>query len=106
MSPGGLSKARLGRMHDVMAGHAERGNVPGVVTLVGRRGEAHVDAVGTKAMGGSEPMRRDTIFRVAAPSPAAKAVLRIAPYWSCTRRPARRGSAAASDPSAGPHARS
>jgi hypothetical protein len=25
MSGGGLSKARLGRMHDVMAGHVERG---------------------------------------------------------------------------------
>jgi hypothetical protein len=25
MSNGGLSKGRLGRMHDVMAGHVERG---------------------------------------------------------------------------------
>ena len=52
-------------MHDVMAGHVERGIVPGIVTLVSRRGVAHVDAIGTKAFGGSEPMRRDTIFRVA-----------------------------------------
>ena len=29
MSAGGLSKARLSRMHDVMAGHVERGEVPG-----------------------------------------------------------------------------
>ena len=65
MSNGGFSEARLGRMHDVMAGHVERGNVPGIVTLVSRRDEAHVDAIGTKAFGGSEPMRRDTIFRVA-----------------------------------------
>jgi hypothetical protein len=27
MSAGGLSAARLGRMHDVMAGHVERGTV-------------------------------------------------------------------------------
>ena len=65
MSTGGLSKARLGRMHDVMAGYVERGEVPGLVTLVSRRGEVHVDAIGTKAVGGSDPMRRDTIFRIA-----------------------------------------
>jgi hypothetical protein len=34
---GGLSKARLGRMHDVMAGYVDRGQVPGLVTLVSRR---------------------------------------------------------------------
>src|SRR6266545_2718410 len=64
MSTGGLSKARLGRMHDVMAGYVERGDMPGIVTLVSRRGEVHVDAIGTKAAGGSDPIRRDTIFRI------------------------------------------
>jgi CubicO group peptidase (beta-lactamase class C family) len=61
----GLSKARLRRMHDVMAGYVERGQVPGIVTLISRRGEVHVDAIGVKAIGASEPMRRDTIFRIA-----------------------------------------
>ncbi len=56
-STGGLSKVRLGRMHDVMAGHVERGAVPGLVTLVSRRREVHVDAIGMKAAGGSDPMR-------------------------------------------------
>src|SRR5207244_4006958 len=65
MSTGGLSRVRLGRMHDVMAGYVERGELPGLVTLVSRRGEVHVDAIGMKAVGGSEPMRRDTIFRIA-----------------------------------------
>src|SRR5207244_3940936 len=64
MSAGGLSKARLGRMHAVMAGHVEDGEAPGIVTLVSRRGEVHVDAIGTKAVGGSAPIRRDTIFRI------------------------------------------
>jgi CubicO group peptidase (beta-lactamase class C family) len=64
MSNSGLSKARLGRMHDVMAGYVERGEVPGIVTLVSRRGEVHIDAIGMKAVGGSDPMRRDTIFRI------------------------------------------
>ena len=64
MSTGGLSKVRLGRMHEVMAGYVERGEVPGLVTLVSRRGEAHVEAIGTKALGGSDPIRPDTIFRI------------------------------------------
>lgn len=65
MSTGGLSKERFDRLHDVMAGHVERGKLPGLVTLVSRRGEVHVDAIGTIEFGGSEPMRRDTIFRIA-----------------------------------------
>jgi CubicO group peptidase (beta-lactamase class C family) len=65
MSIGGLSKARLGRMHDVMVGYVERGEVPGLVTLVSRRGEVRVDAIGSKALGGDDPIRRDTIFRIA-----------------------------------------
>ena len=64
MSTGGLSKARLGRVHDVMAGYVERGEVPGIVTLVSRRGEVHVDAIGTKSSAGATPIARDTIFRI------------------------------------------
>jgi CubicO group peptidase (beta-lactamase class C family) len=80
MSSGGFSGARLGRMRDVMAGHVERGVVPGIVTLVSRRGEVHVDAIGTKAFGGSDPMRRDTIFRIASvtkPIVAAAAMILV-----------------------------
>jgi CubicO group peptidase (beta-lactamase class C family) len=65
ISNGGLSRARLGRMHDVMAGHVEQGGMPGLVTLVSRHGEVFVDAIGKQAVSGNEPMRRDTIFRIA-----------------------------------------
>ncbi len=80
MSAGGLSKARLGRMHEVMAGHVQRGGVPGLVTVVSRRGEVHVDVIGTKAVGGRDPMRRDTIFRIASltkPIAAAAAMILV-----------------------------
>jgi Beta-lactamase len=60
---GGLSKTRLGRLHDVMASHIEAGDMPGMVTLVSRRGEIHVDAIGSMAIDGA-PMLRDTIFRI------------------------------------------
>jgi CubicO group peptidase (beta-lactamase class C family) len=64
MSTGGLSKARLGRMHDVMAGYVEHGDMPGLITLVSRRGEVHLDAIGMRAVEGHDPIRRDTIFRI------------------------------------------
>src|ERR1700720_2262757 len=64
MSSAGLSNARVARLHDVMAGYVERGEVPGLVTLVSRRGETHIEALGMKALGGSDPVQRDTIFRI------------------------------------------
>jgi CubicO group peptidase (beta-lactamase class C family) len=64
MSAAGLSRGRLGRMHEVMLGYVERGEVPGLVTLVSRRDEVYVDAIGMKAIADPAPMRRDTIFRI------------------------------------------
>src|SRR5690606_38869369 len=60
-----LSPARLGRMRDVLGGHVARGDVPGLVALVARRGEEHVEALGTAETGGGAPIRRDTVFRIA-----------------------------------------
>jgi CubicO group peptidase (beta-lactamase class C family) len=80
MNNGEFSGARLGRMRDVMAGHVKHGDVPGIVTLVSRRGEVHVDAIGTNAFGGSASMRRDTIFRIASvtkPIVAAAAMILV-----------------------------
>jgi len=65
MSSAGLSKTRLGRLREVMAGFVERGEVPGLVALISRRGEIHVEALGTKALDGGDPVERDTIFRIA-----------------------------------------
>lgn len=62
---GGFSEERLDRMREVLAGHVERGRVPGLVTGIDRRGDVVVDALGTLAFDGDEPIRRDTIFRIA-----------------------------------------
>ncbi|HEY0555364.1 MAG TPA: serine hydrolase domain-containing protein [Thermoanaerobaculia bacterium] len=86
MSKGGFSAARLGRIHDVMAGYVERGVVPGLVTLVSRRGEAHVEAIGTKAIDGSEPMRRDTIFRITSMTKPVTAVAAMILVEECRLR--------------------
>lgn len=76
---GNLSKARLGRLHDTLAGYVERGEIPGLVALVSRRGETHVYALGTASVGG-DPMRRDTIVRIASmtkPVTAAAAMVLV-----------------------------
>jgi CubicO group peptidase (beta-lactamase class C family) len=80
MSRGGLSPARLARMAEVMAGHVDRGAMPGLVSLVSRRGETHVEAIGTMAVGGKTPMARDSIFRIASmskPITAAAAMILV-----------------------------
>ena len=79
MTNAALSPARLRRMHDAMAGHVARGQLPGLVTLVSRRGEVHADAIGSMSLGGP-PMRRDTIFRIASvtkPFTAAAAMMLV-----------------------------
>jgi CubicO group peptidase (beta-lactamase class C family) len=86
MSSGGLSKARLARLHDAMAAHVASGAVPGVVAGVSRRGEVHVDAVGAKALGGGEPMQRDTIFRIASMTKPVTAVAAMILVEECKLR--------------------
>jgi CubicO group peptidase (beta-lactamase class C family) len=65
MSGGGLAQARLERMREAMTRHVESGRMPGLVALISRRGETYVDVIGAKAFDSSEPMQRDTIFRIA-----------------------------------------
>jgi CubicO group peptidase (beta-lactamase class C family) len=60
-----LSQAGLDRLHEAMAARVASGELPGVVTLVARDGEARADAIGAMEFGGDRPMRRDTVFRVA-----------------------------------------
>ena len=86
MSTGGLSRARLGRMHDVMKGYVERGEVPGLVTLVSRRGEVHIDAIGTLAYEDSDPIRRDTIFRISSMTKPITAVATMILVEECKVR--------------------
>lgn len=85
MSTGGLSAARLGRLHDVMASYVERGEIPGMVTLVSRRGDVHVDALGATAIG-ADPMRRDTIFRIASMTKAITAAAAMILVEECKLR--------------------
>ncbi len=82
----GFSKERLERMHDVMAGHVDRGVAPGIVTLVARGEEVHVDATGATAVGANEPMRTDTIFRIASMTKPVTAVAAMILVEECVLR--------------------
>ncbi|GAB7035529.1 serine hydrolase domain-containing protein [Streptomyces sp. NPDC021749] len=61
----GFSEAGLRRLREVLTGHVESGKIPGLVALVSRGEETHVEAIGTMRHDGGAPMRRDTIFRMA-----------------------------------------
>jgi hypothetical protein len=74
----GLSTKGLARLHEVMAGHVERGAMPGLITLVARHGDVHVDVIGAKAFGHPEPMERDAIFRIASLTKPIAAVAAMA----------------------------
>jgi CubicO group peptidase (beta-lactamase class C family) len=48
-----------------MAARVARRELAGAVYLVAHRGRLHVDTIGTLSLGGGEPMRRGTPFRIA-----------------------------------------
>ena len=54
----GLPEAGLRQLHDAMAGHVSAG-VPGMVLTISRGDDVHVEAIGTAAADGSEPIRPD-----------------------------------------------
>jgi CubicO group peptidase (beta-lactamase class C family) len=85
MSAAGLSKARLGRMHDVMARHVEHGGVPGLVTAISRGDDVQVDAIGRKAIDGAA-VQRDTIFRIASLTKPITAVATMILVEECRLR--------------------
>lgn len=86
MSTGGFSRVRLARMHDVMAEYVERGEVPGLVALVSRHGEVHIDAIGAQALAGSTPMKHDTIFRISSMTKPIAAVATMILIEECKVR--------------------
>ncbi|MBB6347736.1 CubicO group peptidase (beta-lactamase class C family) [Nonomuraea muscovyensis] len=74
----GFSEAGLRRLREVLARHVESGKIPGLVALVSRGEETHVEAIGTMRHDGGAPMRRDTIFRMASTSkPVAMAAAMV-----------------------------
>lgn len=82
----GLSRERLDRMRRVLAGYAERGEVAGIVTLLSRRGELHVESVGYRDLQRREPVARDSLFRIASMSKPITAVAAMILVEECRLR--------------------
>jgi CubicO group peptidase (beta-lactamase class C family) len=81
--PAALSPARLAHLHRVMAGHVEREAVSGVVYYLERRGQTHLESVGHTALDRADPMRADTIFRIASVTKPITAVAAMTLVEDC-----------------------
>jgi CubicO group peptidase (beta-lactamase class C family) len=69
-----LSSTGIRHLHETVAGYVQRGEVPGLTTCLARRDEVNVDALGTRTIdAGDQPVRRNTIFRIASMSKAITA---------------------------------
>ena len=73
-------------MRKVLGGYVERGEVAGLVTLVSRRGETYVETIGLQSRERREPMRRDTIFRIASMTKPITAVAAMILVEECRLR--------------------
>jgi CubicO group peptidase (beta-lactamase class C family) len=73
-------------MHDVLAGYVQRGEVPGLIALVCRRGDVRIDVLGSKAAGGTEPLQRDSLFRLSSMTKPITAVAALILLEECKLR--------------------
>jgi CubicO group peptidase (beta-lactamase class C family) len=86
MSNSGLDHARLTRLGDTLRAHVERGAAPGLVSVVSRRGETHLDVAGSTAVDGAAPMRADSIFRISSMTKPVTAVATLILLEECLVR--------------------
>ena len=89
MTAGGFSPKRLARVRERLERHVDSGFVPGVVALLARRGEVHIEAVGNLAFAGAgstTPMARDTICRLGSTTKPIVAACAMTLVEDCTLR--------------------
>ena len=76
-SAAGLTAAGLDGLHAAAQRHVADDKVPGLVALVARGGQVHVEALGKLAVGGP-PVARDSIFRIASTTKPITAAVTLA----------------------------
>jgi len=86
MKTAGLSKPGLKRLHQVMSGHVERKEIPGLVALVSHHDDVHVEVLGTMSLGDPAPMTRNAIFRIASLAKPITAVAAMILIEECRLR--------------------
>ncbi len=65
MTTAALSTQGLTHLYDVLTGHVEAGELPGLVTLAARGDDVHVAAIGSPSFGDHTALARSAIFRIA-----------------------------------------
>ena len=61
----GMSSARLGKVKQTIQAEVDKGNIPGAVLMVNRRGKlVFSEAIGYQNRTGKVPMEKDSIFRI------------------------------------------
>lgn len=76
-SAGGMTAAGLEQLHAAAERYVGDELVPGLVALVARGGQVHVEALGSLAVGGA-PVARDSIFRIASTTKPITAAVTLA----------------------------
>lgn len=82
----GFDPERLARLREVMNGHVQRDTVGGVAWLAARDEDVEVGVAGTLTRGEGEPVRRDTIFRIASMTKPVVAVAALILVEECRLR--------------------
>ncbi|HEX6499799.1 MAG TPA: serine hydrolase domain-containing protein [Micromonosporaceae bacterium] len=73
----GLTAAGIEHLHETAGRHVADDRVPGLVALVARGEQVHVEALGSLAVGGA-PVARDSIFRIASTTKPITAAVTLA----------------------------
>jgi CubicO group peptidase (beta-lactamase class C family) len=89
VTAGGFAVKRLARVREQLERHVDSGFVPGMLAVLARHGEVHVEATGTLAFEGAAsatPMAGDTIIRVASMTKPIVAACAMTLVEDCTLR--------------------
>jgi len=89
VTAGGFSSRRLLRVRELLERHVDSGFVPGVVAVLARHGELHVEATGNLAFEGAgsrTPMAADTICRMGSMTKPIVAACAMTLVEDCTLR--------------------
>ena len=61
----GVSSERLERIRPVLQGYVDKGQLPGFLTVIARKGKiAHFETIGMRDVENKKPVEADTIFRI------------------------------------------
>ena len=82
----GFDPGRVSRLREVVESHVERDSVGGVAWLAARDGAVEFGAAGSLTRGQRQPVRRDSIFRIASMTKPIVAVAALILVEECRLR--------------------